>query len=191
MIVPILLCCYTHSIMTTPFLILVDGPMGSGKTTTTKLLNQKLPDTARIALPDIKRLVPNYKENEKTLRVIREVMRAMIDTYLEHGVSVVVEQINKAEGIEILKNIAEKHGAKFYAYRLAAPEDSRLRRVHERTKEMMGTAELPQSKIDELMSYFEPNNQFYLNNPVSTVEPINTQKLSPEQVAEIIIGKLS
>jgi predicted AAA+ superfamily ATPase len=51
--------------MQKPFLIFVDGPMGSGKTTTTKLLNTELPDTARIAFPDIKRLIPNYSENEK------------------------------------------------------------------------------------------------------------------------------
>ncbi len=176
--------------MTTSFLILVDGPMGSGKTTTTKLLNQKLPDTARVALPDIKRLVPNFKENKETLTVIREVMKVMIDKYLEHGVSVIVEQITKAEGVEILKNIAEKHGAKFYAYRLTAPKDIRLNRVHERTKEMMGVTELPQSKIDELAGYFEPNDKFYLDNPISTAGSIDTQELNPEEVAETIIGKL-
>lgn len=176
--------------MTVPFLILIDGPMGSGKTTTSKLLNQKLPDTARVALPDIKRLVPNFKEDKQTLMIIREVMQVMIDTYLKHGVSVIVEQITKAEGVEILKSIAEKHGAKFYAYRLTAPKDSRLKRVHERTKEMMGVTELPQSKIDVLAGYFEPNNQFYLDNSVSISEIINTQELSPEEVTEIIISKL-
>lgn len=86
----------------------VDGPMGSGKTTTTKLLNEKLPDAARIALPDIKRLIPNYKENERSLSVIREVMKVMIDKYLELGVSVIVEQITRAEGVELLKNTAAK-----------------------------------------------------------------------------------
>ncbi|MFZ2151510.1 MAG: AAA family ATPase [Minisyncoccia bacterium] len=176
--------------MTTPFLILVDGPMGSGKTTTSKLLNQKLPDTARVALPDIKRLVPNFKENKETLAVIREVMKVMIDKYLEHGVSVIVEQITKADGVENLKILAEKHGAKFYGYRLTAPKDVRLNRVFERTKEMMGVTELPQSKIDVLVGYFEPNHQFYLENPVSTVETIDTQDLNPEEVADTIIGKL-
>lgn len=176
--------------MTTPFLILVDGPMGSGKTTTSKLLNQKLPDTARVALPDIKRLVPNFKEDKQTLTVIREVMRVMIDKYLEHGVSVIVEQITKADGVDVLRGIAEKHGAKFYGYRLTAPKDIRLNRVFERTKEMMGITELPQSKIDTLIGYFEPNDQFYVENPVSIVETINTQELNPEQVAEIIISKI-
>lgn len=176
--------------MTAPFLILVDGPMGSGKTTTSKLINQKLPDTARVALPDIKRLIPNYMENEKTLAVVREVMKAMIDTYLKNGVSVVVEQITKSEGVEVLRSIAEKYGVKFYPYRLTAPKDIRLNRVHERTKEMMEVSELPDSKIEKLAGLFEANNQFYLDNPISAAETIDTQELSPDQVAEMIINKL-
>lgn len=56
--------------MSAPFLILIDGPMGSGKTATSKLLSQKLPDAARVALPDIKRLIPNHNEKEETLLII-------------------------------------------------------------------------------------------------------------------------
>lgn len=179
----------TH--MTTPFLIFIDGPMGSGKTTTSKLLNQRLPDTARVAMPDIKRLVPNYKENKDTLVVLRDVMSAMVDTYLKHGVSVIVELVTRSEGVLMLKHIAEKHNAKFYAYRLIAPKDSRLQRVHERTKVMMDVAELPQTKIDELSDYFEPNHQFYTDNPTDVVEFIDTEKLSPEEVVEVIIKKIS
>lgn len=182
---------YTDTHMTTPFLILVDGPMGSGKTTTTKTLSQKLPDAARVALPDIKRLVPNYKENEKTLTVVREVMRAMIDTYLESDVSVIVEQITRAEGVALLRSIADKHGAAFYAYRLTAPKDIRLQRVHERTREMMSVQALSAQKIDELAGYFEPNDAFYANNPVNEAEVIDTQHLSPDQVADLIISKLA
>lgn len=172
------------------FLILIDGPMGSGKTTTSKLLNQKLPNTARVGLPDIKRLVPNHTEIPQSLLVIREVMRAMIDTYLTHGVSVIVEQITTADGVGILQAIADTHDAHFYAYRLTAPTDLRLARVHARTREMMNVTELPQSKIEELSGYFEPNNQFYLDNPIAAAEIIDTQDYSPEQVADAIISKL-
>ena len=117
-------------------------------------------------------------------------MKAMIDTYLEHGVSGIVEHITKSEGIEVLRELAEKREAKFYAYRLVAPKDMRLNRVHERTKEMMWVQELPSSKIEELRGYFEPNDQFYLDNPVRVTEAINTEKLSPDQVTEMIIKKL-
>lgn len=177
--------------MTTPFLIFIDGPMGSGKTTTTKLLNQKLPDTARIAMPDIKRFIPNYKENKDTLVVLREVMVAMIDKYLEHGVSVIVELVTKNEGVEILKRIADKHSARFYAYRLTADRDIRFDRVNKRTKEMMNVEDLSESKIEELLNYFEPNDQFYLDNQSKVVELIDTQNMDPEQVTEYIIRKIS
>ncbi len=177
--------------MKTPFLIFIDGPMGSGKTTTTKLLNQKLPDTARIAMPDIKRLIPNYKENPNHLVVIRAVMAAMIDTYLAHGVGVIVEQVNSASGISSLKDIADKHGARFFAYRLAAPKDIRKTRVDERTKIDMGVTELPKDKVEQLAGYFEPNDQFYLQNTTEISEPIDTSTMSPDEVTDFIIGKVS
>lgn len=177
--------------MKTPFLIFIDGPMGSGKTTTTKLLNQKLPDTARIAMPDVKRLVPNYKENPNHLVVIRAVMAAMIDTYLANGVSVIVEQVATAEGLEKLKDITEKRDAKFFAYRLSAPKDTRKVRVDERTKVDMGVTELPQDKVEQLAGYFEPNDQFYIDNPTNLSEPIDTGKMNPDEVTNFIISKLS
>jgi len=165
--------------------------MGSGKTTTTKLLNEKLPDAARVALPDIKRLIPSYRENEKTLTVIREVMKAMVDKYLELGVSVIVELITKADGIDSFRSIALKHSASFFAYRLSAPKEIRMKRVCERTKEMTDGEELPQTKIAELKGYFKPNDQFYSNNPADRSEIIDTQALNSNQIVETILNKLS
>jgi predicted kinase len=177
--------------MISPFLILVDGPMGSGKTTTTKLLNQKLPNAARVARADIKRLIPNYKENEEALSVTRDVMHVMIDKYLERGVSVIVELITKTDGAEAVLGIAHKYGATFNAFRLTAPADLRLARVHERTREMMAINELPQSKIDELAGYFESDEKFFIDNPLDVAETIDTQSMTAEQVANAIIERLS
>lgn len=173
-----------------PFLIFIEGPMGSGKTTTSKLLNQKLTDTARVAMPDIKRLIPNYKENKNTLVVLRDVMNAMVDTYLKHNVSVIVELVTKSDGVEILKETAKKHGAQFFGYRLGAPKDIREKRVHERTREMLDVETLSQTKIDELTEYFEPNDQFHIDNPIADgVEYVDTEKMSPEEVVEWIIKR--
>lgn len=172
------------------FFIFVDGPMGSGKTTITKLLNSELSDTARIAFPDIKRLIPNYKENEKTIPVIKEVMKVMIDKYLELGVSVVVEQITKQDGIKKLKEIAEKHNATFLAYRMSAPKDVRWQRVQERTRQMMEMEKLPESKIEELHGYFEPNHAFYQENPSDMSIQIDTSVNNPEEVIELIKSNL-
>ena len=55
---------------------------------------------------------------------------------------------------------------------------------------MMAVAELPQSKIDTLIGYFEPNDAFYIDNPVPGAEVIDTQTMSSEEVTEIIIQKI-
>jgi broad-specificity NMP kinase len=174
-----------------PFLIFIEGPMGSGKTTTSKLLNQRLPDTARIAMPDIKRLIPNYKENKNTLVILRDVMNGMVDTYLKHNVSVIVELVTKADGVEILRETAKKYDARFFGYRLSAPKDIREKRVHDRTRETLGVETLTQEKIIELSEYFEPNDRFFIYNPISNgVLPIDTEKMSPEEVVEWIIKRI-
>lgn len=172
--------------MTQPFLIFIDGPMGSGKTTTTKLLNAHLPDTARVAFPDIKRLIPNYKENQKTIPIIKEVMLAMIGTYLKHGVSVIVEQVTKVEGIQQLQACADQHGASCFLFRMQAPKTVRWQRVVERTREMMNVAEMPDTKLKELEAYFEPNHVFYEANPSPTSIAIDSHLNDPEKVIEII-----
>ncbi len=176
--------------MKQPFLVFVDGPMGSGKTTTTKLLNSEIPDTARIAFPDIKRLIPNYGENAKTIPIIKDVMSVMIDKYLEHGVSVVVEQITRQDGIQSLKDIADKHGARFFAYRMSAPKDVRFERVKERTRQMMGVEILPESKVEELRGFFEPNDRFYEDNPSDLSVEIDTSVNNPEEIIKIIKNNL-
>ncbi len=173
------------------FLILIDGPMGSGKTTTSKLVNEWLPDTARIALPDVKRLVPNFRENDKTLAIVRDVMWVMIEKYLEHGISVIVEQITSTDGILPLIQVAVAHGAEFHAFRLTAQKEVRLQRVYERTKEMMKVSELPEAKIAEMNGYFEPNDQFYIENPIPEAIVIDSEKLSSEECADLIIAKLA
>jgi len=173
------------------FLILVDGPMGAGKTTTTKLLNKRFPNAARVARADIKRLIPNHRENEKSLSITREVMRAIIDKYLERGISVIVESMSKTDGAEDLRRMAQKHGATFNAFRLTAPADLRLARVHERTREMMAINELPQSKIAELAWYFELGEKFFIDVPLDIAKTINTESMTPDQVANALIERLS
>lgn len=177
--------------MIPPYIIHVDGPMGSGKTSTTKLLNQKLPNAARVARADIKRLIPNYRENEEFHSLTRSVMHAMIDKYLEYGVGVIVELMSDAEGAEDLKGLAQKYGASYHAFRLTAPADLRLARVHARTREMMAINELPQSIIDVLVWNFELDEKFFSDNPLDVAETIDTHSKTAEQVANAIIERLS
>lgn len=176
--------------MQNPFLIFVDGPMGAGKTTTTKQLNTELPYTARIAFPEIKRLIPSYRESEKTIPIIKDVMSAMIDKYLEHDVSVIVEQIAKQDGIERIKQIADKYDARFLAYRLNASKEIRWERVKERTRQMMDVEQLPESKIEELKEYFEPNDRFYEENPSHISVRIDSQVNEPTDITKIIKADL-
>lgn len=118
-------------------------------------------------------------------------MHVMIDKYLQRGVSAIVELMTTTDDAETLRGIAHKYGATFNAFRLTAPADLRLARVHERTREMMDIIELPQSKIDELVGHFERDEKFFVDNPLDVAETIDTQSMTPEQVASTIIERLS
>ena len=172
------------------FIIQIDGPMGSGKTTVSKLLRQKLPDCARIALPDIKRLVPNFRENEITLKIIRDVILSMADIYLQNKICIIVEQISAPEDLIRLTKLSTKHNASLHAFRLTAPRDLRLKRVLERSKESYGVTELAQSKILELETYFNANEKFYDENPLSEAQIIDSEINNPDEIVEKIIGDL-
>ncbi len=176
--------------MSKTFIILIDGPMGSGKTTLSKLLSQKLPDFARIALPDIKRFVPNFRENEATLKIIRDVILSMANTYLQNGVSIIVEQISSSKDLINLKELSTRHNSSLYAFRLTAPQDLRLKRVLERSKESLGVIELSNSKILEIEEYFKANEMFYHENPLIEATIIDSEINNPDEISKKIIEEL-
>ena len=70
--------------MKKPFLIIIDGPIGSGKTTVSELLHKKLRKTALISLDKIKRLVSDYKPMHKYHQLASEVGKAMVKEYLKN-----------------------------------------------------------------------------------------------------------
>ncbi len=168
------------------FIVLIDGPMGSGKTTTSKALNAKLEGTARISLADVKRFISGYEKSESYTKISQEVIKVMTEKYLELGISVVVECIMKAEGVESFAQIAKKYNAHCFAYKLTAPESLLFDRVKERTRLMMDVAELPSEKITELEGLFEPNYKFHMENPCSAAKTVDSENFNTDQIIEMI-----
>ena len=172
------------------FLILIDGPMGSGKTTTSKLLHQRLPGTARVALADVKRFISEYDTNKAFSSISRTVVRTLVDTYLAENVSVIAEYIVSDKEISDFENIAASHNAVFISIKLSAPKDLLIERVQRRTREMMDVDVLPEEKIAELDTLFERNYTFHQKNTNNNALTIDTQVLSPEEVVKRILEEM-
>ncbi len=145
--------------MKNKFVVLLHGPMGSGKTTVSKAINELIMSSARVALPDVRRFVSgNHLEGGE---LARKVMLAMTESYLQNEVSVVIDVVCKAEYIDECKQLAHKYGYIFLPYYIFADSEVRWSRVCARTVEMMGVEELPESKIEELRPIFAHNQDFY------------------------------
>jgi uridine kinase len=97
------------------FIIIIDGPMGSGKTTVATILHKKLKRTAHIGLDRIKWFISDFKRIPEDNEIIRSVVVAMTKEYLKQGISVIVEQGMRKERIETLKKIAMQNDAHFLA----------------------------------------------------------------------------
>jgi len=173
------------------FLIFIDGAMGSGKTTTSKLLVEKLQGTARIALADVKRFIPGYGSDQRFSQVSQDVIKRMTDEYLSQGISVIVECIAKDNGVVEYQNIANTYNAKFLGYKLSTSKEVLIDRIQERTREMMRVDVLPQNKVNELDELFQPNYLFHQEHGNKHTIKVDTETFNPEEVVNKIVEDLN
>ena len=165
-----------------PFLILIDGPMGSGKTTVSQLLHKKLKRTSHIGLDRIKRYISDFKRNPKDNEISRNIVFAMTDAYLKQGINVIVEQGMRDTHINAFKKIAKKNKIKCFIYQLDAPKKLLFERVHKRTA-LLGKPKTSTARI-------ERNYKIHLANKYKHMNIFNSEKLNPEQIAKLILKDL-
>jgi thymidylate kinase len=173
------------------FVVVIDGPMGSGKTTVSKLLNEKLEGTARVALADVKRFISGFEKDHNYNVVSQEIILVMVEEYLKRGISVIVEWAMKKERAEAFKEIAKKYNAQHFIYQLDAPKSLLIERVKERTGTLLDKSELPEKNIKNIEENFEKNYSFHIENKHDDVAVIDSEKLSPEQIVDHIIGEIT
>lgn len=166
--------------MNKKFVILLHGPMGSGKTTVSKKINELVVPSARVALPDVRRFVSgNHRESGE---LARKVMFDMTESYLKNDISVVIDVVCKADYIEECKQLAQKYGYIFLPYYIFADSEVRWSRVCARTAEMMGVEVLPKSKIQELEPIFAHNKEFYVGLTGELGEHLDSTTLTVDEV---------
>jgi predicted kinase len=114
------------------FILLIDGPMGAGKTTVTKILHEKVKNTAHIGLDRIKWFVSGFKRTRPQNAMTRAVVFAMTKEYIKQGVNVIIEQGIKNEQVDKYKKLTKKLKVNFFMFQLEAPKEVLLKRVASR-----------------------------------------------------------
>ena len=147
------------------FMVIIHGPMGSGKTTLADLLHDEIANTAHFGADHIKWLVP-----------------LMADGYLKQGINLVLEQAFTASEINSLEGIAQKYGAQFYVYGLNSDKEALRARIAERTQRL-GKPEVSLEHINK--SYDEYQQDTYKDGVL-----FDTQETSIRDIADRILKDL-
>jgi adenylate kinase family enzyme len=165
-----------------PFVIILLGTAGVGKSTLAEFLKNQISNTAHVSVDHIKRYISEFREVPSHNQISRNITNAMIDEYLENGINVIVDQGMNNEEIEKIKEISEKHQTRFFVYRIEADSDIRLQRLKDRAEK---TKQLIMSKetMDILL-------KIYNENTYPSITTFDSGKLSIQEIASSIIKDL-
>lgn len=156
--------------------ILLNGAMGSGKSTIADLLKNKLKRTAIIEIEDVRHLVTGSEDN----LLAWDVIYSMCDQYLKSGVNILLKQtVASQEIVNKFLRLARKHKCSIYFYHLQAPKNELLKRIDKRKK----TKNVKKSLIS---SNLEKHKKISYTG--ATV--INTSKISAADAANFIFRNL-
>ncbi len=156
--------------------ILLNGAMGSGKSTIAKVLKKKLNNTAIIEIEDIRKLL-TQEDNALAWKIIYR----MCDEYFKNGVSVLLNQT--VASVEIAENfikLAKKYKCNIGFYHLVASTTELKKRISLRNKPRTVTINLVNSNISKHALIKYPN-----------AYQIDTSKTTPTQASKIVMDNLS
>lgn len=166
-----------------PFVVVIHGPMGSGKTTLADLLHDEIVDTAHFGADHIKWLVSDFRNVPSHTQVAKNMVPVMAEGYLKQGINLILEQAFTKEEIASLEEIAKKYDAQFYVYGLSANREILNRRIAERTQK----SGKPEVSTEHINKSYEEYQQNMYDEGVS----LNTEGISIREMADRILKDLS
>lgn len=163
-------------------MIIIDGPMGAGKTTVATLLYKKFNNTAFLGLDRIKWFVSKFPRTNKSNKMTARVILCMCRCYLQHGLPVVIEQsFRKKSTMKSYVDLAKEKKIPLFIYELAAPKEILIDRVKHRPDMCPEKKKLPfWRRLQNINDY--PHKSFY---PVRAA--FDSSKLSARQICNLII----
>jgi predicted kinase len=115
-------------------LIILNGPTGIGKSTIAARLQAEMPDSAVVDIDEIRRSIPDYRENrQESLALAYKQAGEIIEESLAKGLDVIIDKtITGADILDSYRAIASKHGAEVLEFILFADKDTLQKRADER-----------------------------------------------------------
>lgn len=168
-----------------PVLIIIDGTMGAGKTTVSKLLHKRLKYSALISLDKIKHIISGVKPDDSPhLQLASEIGAVMVKEYLKRSKVVIVEKAFTME--KYLKGFVKMVNPKkipVLVYQLDAPFELRVKRVKERPLEF--------SNRRPTMEKLRRNCHRFANFRYKQAKMFDSSKITPQRIVNHILKDLS
>lgn len=166
------------------FLIIIDGPMGSGKTTIGTLVHKKLKRTALVGTDRIKWFVSDFKRGPEDNKMTAEVLFVMCEEYIKQGINILIPQgFWKKEYLDEYIDLAKKNNLELFVYQLETPKEILLKRLAERPMPALATSRVPKARILKNLKTWE-ENRYDLGRV------FDTSKQSAEQITKEILKEV-
>lgn len=162
-------------------LIIINGPMGSGKTTIGRLLHSRLERTAILSTDAIKFFLSDFERSDRDNSISAAVLMQMCKEYIKQGINVLLPQgFWKKEYIEPYIRFAEENDTRLFVYQLEAPRWVLMERVKNRPKSELAKTPVPEERVVKNLDTWE-ENRYWLG------KVFDTSKLSSEEIVTEII----
>lgn len=120
--------------MATPKLIILNGPLGIGKSTLAQLYVDEHPLALKLDIDELCAQIGQWRDQApESRRLSKDLAEIMTKTYLNSGHDVVIPQIfRQTKWLEALEKVASDTGAEFYEILLDVERDEAIRRFEVR-----------------------------------------------------------
>ena len=145
-----------------PRLIIIDGPMGSGKSTISKILQAKIKNCALLSIDTIKKFIYDFHNiNDEKKKIVKYKITSLISKeYLKNRIYVIIEKsLGDKDAINKIIKSARPKEVPVLVIKINAPLKIRIERVSKRDKSNEKKKLL--SKILQDNKAFEKSNYKY------------------------------
>ncbi len=162
--------------------MILDGPMGAGKTTVTNILRHKLPRTAIIGWDTMKAMVSDFKNGPEDGSMLSKIQKDLILNFMNNNLNIIMDGgFARGERIKQFIQLAQRKEYKLLIYQFTAPQKALVERTQERPKFVWEKKPASKTHMSKRIDFY--NEHKYQGEVI----PIDSYKLSTKQIANKIL----